>query len=70
MLSMFAGAGADPTVKPWWSGQIHLIAAALAMAANLFCALVEYSFICNQRRLMDQALAVLNRPTALDVANV
>ena len=67
MLSLFSGAGADTTFRPWWPGQIHLIAATLAIVVNLICAVVEYHRIRRQGRLMDGALAILNRPSDLNV---
>ncbi len=60
MLAMFAGAAADPTVRPWSSGQVHLVMAGLAIAGNLICTLGEYRLIRAQGRLMDETLAVLN----------
>jgi len=61
MLTMFAGAGADPTLRPWWPGEVHLIVGAIAIVANALCALVEFKMIKEQGRLMDAALALLNR---------
>lgn len=65
MLTMFAGAAADPTVRPWWPGEVHLTIAALALAANALCALLEYRLIRVQGRRMDNALAILNRTPGL-----
>ena len=61
MLAMFAGAGADPTVNPWWPGELHMVVAAAAIAANALCAAGEFRMIRTQGRLMDEALAVVNR---------
>ncbi len=61
MLTMFAGAAADPTVHPWWPGEVHMAVAGVAIAVNLFCALLEYKLIQSQGKLMDGALAILNR---------
>jgi hypothetical protein len=61
MLAMFAGAASDPTVNPWWPGELHMGVAAIAIAANALCAMGEYRLIRAQGRLMDEALAVVNR---------
>ena len=61
MLTMFAGAAADPTVNPWWPGEVHLAVGAIAIVANAFCAVVEFRMIKKQGKLMDDALAILNR---------
>ena len=62
MLAMFAGAGADPTVDPWWPGKVHFVLASVAVAANLICALGQYRFIRERGRTIDQVLAILNPP--------
>jgi hypothetical protein len=64
MLAMFAGAAADPTVRPWWPAEVHLATAALAIAANALGALMEYRLIRDQGALMDLALAVFNTDAA------
>ena len=61
MLTMFAGAGADPTVHPLWPAEVHLTLGALAILVNMLCAALEYKFIRAQGRLMDGALGILNR---------
>ena len=66
--AMLAGAGADPTARPLWPGEVHLIAAAVAMAANLLAALAQYRLIVEQGRLMDDVLAILNRRPGVEVA--
>ena len=65
MVAMFAGAGADPTVAPWWPGEVHLALALLAVAANEVSALAELRLIREQGRLMDEALEILNRTPGL-----
>jgi len=61
MLAMFSGAAADPTVNPWWPGEVHMAVGAIAIVANAFCAVVEFRKIKAQGKLMDDALAILNR---------
>lgn len=60
MVTMFAGAGADPTVHPLWPAEAHLALAAITILGNAFCAVGEYRLIRQQGRLMDDALAVVN----------
>ena len=67
MLAMFAGAAADPTVRPWWPGTVHMGVAAVAIGANLFCAMLEYKLIRGQGKLMDGALEILNRTPGVTV---
>lgn len=67
MLAMFAGAAADPTVRPWWPGEVHMLAAILAITANVFCAWIEFGMIQSQGRLMDGALAELNHTPGVRV---
>jgi hypothetical protein len=62
MLTMFAGALADPTMNPLLTGEVHLLIGSLAIAANVGAALSEGRHIRRQGRLMDDALAVLNQP--------
>lgn len=57
MLAMFAGAAADPTVRPWFSGEVHLVIAALAIVINAVCALAELRLIKAQSALVDDAAA-------------
>ena len=64
MVAMFAGAAADPTVKPWWSGQVHLLFASLAIAINLVCITCQYYLIRLQGQLMDTVLELVNQETA------
>lgn len=59
MIAMFAGAGADPTVRPWWPGEVHLALAAMALAGHGLAALAEYRLIQGQSALMDRAIAEL-----------
>jgi len=65
MLTMFAGAGADPTLRRLWPAEVHLAIAALAVAANALCAALEFRLIKAQGRLMDGALAILNNTPGL-----
>jgi hypothetical protein len=65
MLTMFAGAASDPTVRPWWPGEVHMAVAGVAIAVNVFCAMLEYKLIQSQGKLMDGALAILNRMPGL-----
>ncbi len=67
MLAMFAGAAADPTVRPWWPGEVHMFAAIVAIVANAFCVWIESDMIKSQRRLMDEALAELNAMPGIHV---
>lgn len=62
MLAMFAGAGADPTVQPWWPAEVHLAAAVVAWAANLLAHVLEWGRLRAQGALMDLALRTINRP--------
>ncbi len=64
MLTMFAGAGADPAARPLWPGEVHLVMAALAIMVNLASAMAEYHYIRAQSSLMDEALAILNQPSS------
>lgn len=59
-LAMFAGAAADPTIRPWWPGEVHLVMAALALGVNLLCTLIEHRLIRRQQQLMDNALILVN----------
>lgn len=59
MLTMFAGAGADPTVGRLWPSQVHLILALLALAGNALAALAELGQVRRQSRLIDRVLAAL-----------
>lgn len=61
VIAMFAGAAADPLVNPWWPGEVHMMLALFALAANASAAISEYRHIRRQGELMDDALAVLNR---------
>lgn len=61
MVTMFAGAGADRTMRPLWPAKAHLVIAALAIAVNLLCAIAEYRLIRAQGQLMDDTLAEVNR---------
>jgi hypothetical protein len=67
MLAMFAGAGADSTMRPWWPTEVHLTAAGIALAANALGAAVELAMIRAQGRLMDGALAELNQRPGVSV---
>lgn len=72
MVTMFAGAGADRTMRPLWPAETHLVIAAVAIAVNLLCAIAEYRFIRAQGKLMDDTLAEVNRESpakALDRSN-
>lgn len=60
MLTLFTGAGADPSRYPTWPSQMHLLMAGLAIIANLACALLEYRYIRDQGELMGCALDMLN----------
>ncbi len=67
MLTMFAGAGADPTAGRWWPGEVHLMMGVLAIAMNVSAAISEYRHIRAQGAMMDDALAVLNQSRQADV---
>lgn len=60
MVAMFAGAAADPTVRPWWPGEVHLAIAAFAVCTNFVCHALEYRAIRAQGALMDAALRTMN----------
>jgi hypothetical protein len=60
MLTMFSGAAADSTVRPWWPGEVHLVTGAFAIGINILCAAIEYRLIRGQGDLMDQALVAVN----------
>jgi len=64
VLALFAGAGADPTVNPWWPAQVHLFSAVLALVVNAICGVIEYRHIRDQGALMDRVLAFFNKPAA------
>ncbi len=59
MFTMFAGAGADPTVGRLWPSQVHLTLALLALIANALAALVELRHVQRQGRLIDRTLTAL-----------
>jgi|GEM_PF-2486465 len=56
-LTMFAGAACDPTVRPWWPGEVHLVMAAMTIVVNALCAMGELKLIREQGSLMDSAIA-------------
>mgnify|MGYP007059453830 FL=1 len=67
MITLFAGAGADPTMmNPLWPGEVHLMLAGAAIAANLFVAFGEYALIARQGRAIDEAAGLLNATGADD----
>jgi len=67
MITLFAGAGADPTMtNPLWPGAVHLMLAGLAIAGNLFVAFGEYALIAKQGRAIDDAAALLNADASPD----
>lgn len=70
MLTMFAGAGADRTIRPLWPAEAHLLLGALAIAVNVVCSIAEYRLIKRQGALMDETLEVVNRQTPADAAAV
>lgn len=63
MLTMFAGAAADPTVNPLWPGEVHMVLAIAAITVNLLAHAVQFQHIRSQSRLMDEAVAILNAPS-------
>lgn len=70
MLVLFTGAALDSGLRPRSSSQVHLIAAVLALAVHVICAVAEYHQIRAQGRLMDEALAILNRSSDVSVEHV
>ena len=64
MLAMFAGAGADPSIRPLWPSEVHLGMAMVAIASNLLCAIGEYRIIAEQGRQIDSAAARLAAPAS------
>ena len=65
MLTMFAGAAADPTMPNLLPGGVHMMLAVATLATNLVVAIVQFPHIRQQGLLMDEALAILNNtPTA------
>ena len=67
MLTLFAGAAADPTQSPWLPKGIHLFGAAATVMVNLIVAVVQFRLIIRQGRLMDDALAILNNRIAMEM---
>jgi len=67
MLTMFAGAGADPPRGALWPAEVHLVLAAVTVAVHLAVAAGEYRLITRQGTLMDQGLAAVNRSPNLSV---
>ena len=63
MCTMFAGAAADPTVNPWWSGQVHMAIGMAAIVVNGLCAFLEYRLIDLQGADVDRASRWLGKPT-------
>ncbi len=61
LLTMFAGAAADPSVNPWWSSTVHLLIAAIAITTNLLAALVQFKLIQAQSNLIRRALHAVNQ---------
>jgi len=59
MLTMFAGAGADPTMRPWWPSEVHLVLAAACIALNVLCHVLQYHRIGAQGVRVDRALAAM-----------
>ncbi len=67
MLTMFAGAGADPTLGRLWPAEVHLIFACVTIAANVIAAMGEYRLIRGEGQLMDQALGILQAGSGVEV---
>lgn len=61
MAAAFAGAGADRTLAPIWRPEYHLAAGVIAIAVNIFAAMLEFKLIKAQGALMALALAILNQ---------
>lgn len=59
MVTMFAGAGADPTLGRLWPAEVHLLLALAALLANAMVAFVEVRHVRDQRALIDKALVAL-----------
>ncbi len=59
MLTMFAGAGADPTLGRLWPAEVHLVLALFTLLINALVAGVELRHIRDQGMLIDQALLAL-----------
>jgi len=60
MLTLFAGAAADPTTSAWLPMGIHLLLGITTIFTNLIAAVLQFPLINQQGQLMDRALAVLN----------
>ncbi len=67
MLTMFAGAGADPTRGALWPGEVHLALAGGLIVVHLGAAVAEYRLIGGQGALMDEALVLTNRQVGTGV---
>lgn len=61
MANLFVGAAADAGSNRDAMGQVHLVIAMVTIAANVLAAIGEFYCIRGQGRLMDAALAELNR---------
>jgi uncharacterized membrane protein YidH (DUF202 family) len=61
MIAMFLGAAFDPTMRAGSTRGIHLAAACVAIAMNVLVAIAEFQLIRAQGKLMDVALADVNR---------
>ncbi len=60
MLAAFTGAGRDRAVAPHWPTPLHLAMAVVTLAVNALCTLALYRHVRRRRRLMAEALAILN----------
>lgn len=62
MVNLFVGAAADAGSNTGSMGQVHTVLAMVTIAVNFAAAVGEFACIRGQGRLMDDALAELNRP--------
>lgn len=70
MLTMFAGAGADRTLRPLWPAEVHLLLATATIAVNVLCAIMAFPLIRAQGRLMDDAITRVTAVTGAAPARV
>lgn len=67
MVTMFAGAGADPTRGALWPAEVHLVLSLGLIVVHIMAAFAEYALIRSQGALMDRALAQVNGEPAQNV---
>lgn len=67
ILTLFAGAASDPTVRPWLPSGVHLLMGLTAIFVNLFAAVTQFPLVQQQGLLMGHALMILNRRPSVQI---